>query len=127
VRYSVPGDRARLLDDGTIELHGRESVTINSGGEKIFAEEVEAALKRHPHVVDAIVVGRPSPRWGQEVVAVVSLRPEADVTDEELLATCGSHLARFKLPKAIVRRDHIERSPAGKPDYRWARDQVDSA
>jgi len=123
-RYSVPGDRARLLDDGTIELHGRESVTINSGGEKIFAEEIEAALKRHPHVVDAIVVGRPSPRWGQEVVAVVALRPEVDVSDEELLATCAPHLARFKLPKAIVRRDHIERSPAGKPDYRWAIAQI---
>lgn len=124
VRYSVPGDRARLLADGTIELHGRDAVTINSGGEKIFAEEVEGAIKHHPAVADAVVVGRPSPRWGQEVVAVVALRPGADPTDEELLATCAAHIARYKLPKAIVRRPAIERSPAGKADYRWARDQA---
>ncbi len=125
VRYSVPGDRARLLDDGTIELHGRESVTINSGGEKIFAEEVEGALKRHPDVIDAVVVGRPSPRWGQEVVAVVAVTEGVEVSDAEIIAICEPHLARYKLPKAIVRRAAIERSPAGKPDYRWARAQVD--
>ncbi len=71
VRYAVPGDRARLRADGIIELHGRDSVTINSGGEKIFAEEVEAAMKAHPHVYDCVVAGRPSERWGNEVVAVV--------------------------------------------------------
>jgi 3-oxocholest-4-en-26-oate---CoA ligase len=125
-RCSVPGDRARLLADGTIELHGRESVTINSGGEKIFAEEVEAAVKRHPDVIDAVVVGRPSARWGQEVVAVVALRAGTHVSDEELVATCEPHLARYKLPKAVVRRDEIERSPAGKPDYRWARAQAEA-
>ena len=124
VRYSVPGDRARLLADGTIELHGRDAVTINSGGEKIFAEEVEGALKHHPDVVDVVVVGRPSERWGQEVVAVVALRDGSDPTDQELLATCAGHVARYKLPKSIVRRPAIARSPAGKADYRWARDQA---
>ena len=75
VRYSVPGDRARLLADGRIELLGRDSVTINSGGEKIFAEEVEAAIAGHPAVADVVVTGRPSEHWGQEVVAIVQLVP----------------------------------------------------
>ena len=124
VRYSVPGDRARLLPDGTIELHGRDAATINSGGEKIFAEEVEAAVKQHPDVVDAVVVGRPSERWGQEVVAIVALRPGAGPSDDELRARCSEHLARYKVPKAFVRRDAVVRSPAGKADYRWAREQA---
>ncbi|HMQ27904.1 MAG TPA: AMP-binding protein, partial [Acidimicrobiales bacterium] len=120
-RFAVPGDRARYDEDGLIELHGRESVTINSGGEKIFAEEVEHALKSHPGVFDAVVVGRPSERWGQEVVALVRLRDGATVDDDELLDTCHHHIARYKLPKAILRLDHIERSPSGKADYRWAK------
>lgn len=123
-RYSVPGDRARYRADGTIEVLGRDSVTINSGGEKIFAEEVEGALKQHPAVYDTVVAGRPSERWGQEVVAVVQLREGARVREEELLAEAGKHLARYKLPKAFVFRDRIERSPSGKPDYRWAKEQV---
>ncbi len=124
VRYAVPGDRARHLADGTIELHGRDSVTINSGGEKIFAEEVEHALKHHPAVYDAVVAGRPSERWGQEVVAVVQLRGGARVTDAELSDECAKHLARYKLPKAYVYRDAIVRSPSGKADYRWAKEQA---
>lgn len=126
-RFAVPGDRARYDEDGLVELHGRESVTINSGGEKIFAEEVEHALKAHPQVFDAVVVGRPSERWGQEVVALVRLREGAEVDDDELLDTCGHHIARYKLPKAILRLDHIERSPSGKADYRWARDTAAGA
>ena len=124
VRHSVPGDRARLLADGSIELHGRDSVTINSGGEKIFAEEVEHALKHHPAVYDAVVTGRPSARWGQEVVAVVQLRSGVSADEASLLAECAKHLARYKLPKAFVYRDSIERSPSGKADYRWAKAQV---
>ncbi len=121
VRHAVAGDRARILPDGGIELHGRDSVTINTGGEKVFAEEVEQALKRHPAVFDAVVVGRPSERWGQEVVGVVQLRPEADdPSDDELRAAAEPHLARYKLPKSFVRVPQIERSPSGKPDYRWA-------
>ncbi len=123
-RYAVPGDRARFADDDpsslTVELHGRDSVTINSGGEKIFAEEVEAAVKAHPAVYDCVVAGRPSERWGSEVVAVVRIRAGHEVDDADLLAEAALHVARYKLPKAIVRVDEIVRSPSGKADYRWA-------
>ena len=122
VRYAVPGDRARLRADGVIELHGRDSVTINSGGEKIFAEEVEAAVKHHPAVYDCVVAGRPSERWGNEVVAVVRVRPGHTVTDDELLAEAERHIARYKLPKAFVYVPEIVRSPSGKADYRWAKE-----
>jgi fatty-acyl-CoA synthase len=121
-RMVLPGDRARHLADGSIELLGRDSVTINSGGEKIFAEEVEEALISHPLVSDVIVVGRPSERWGNEVVAVVQLRPGHDPSDEELLGDASRRLARYKLPKAIIRVDAVVRGPAGKADYGWARD-----
>ncbi|HEY8515306.1 MAG TPA: acyl-CoA synthetase [Candidatus Binatia bacterium] len=124
VRYSLPGDRARVSADGAIELLGRDSVTINSGGEKIFAEEVELALKHHPAVYDAVVVGRPSERWGQEVVALVRLRDGASATVDELVAESARHVARYKLPKAIFFLDEIVRSPSGKADYRWAKEQA---
>ena len=124
IRYVVAGDRAKLLADGRMELHGRDSITINSGGEKIFAEEVEQAIIAHPAVADVVVCGRPSERWGSEVVAIVKLRTNVTVTPEELLELAGVHLARYKLPKAFVFRDHIQRSPAGKADYRWAKEQA---
>jgi acyl-CoA synthetase (AMP-forming)/AMP-acid ligase II len=124
VRYAVPGDRARHRDDGCIELLGRDSVTINSGGEKIFVEEVETAIASHPAVIDVVVTGRPSERWGQEVVAVVALADGANVEAGGLIDHAAQTLARYKLPKAIVFRAAIERSPAGKADYRWARDQA---
>lgn len=124
VRYAVPGDRARHRADGSIELLGRDSVTINSGGEKIFVEEVETALASHPAVADVVVAGRPSERWGQEVVAVVALADGADAGAAELVAHAAQSLARYKLPKAIVFRPVIERSPSGKADYRWAREQA---
>ena len=124
VRYSVPGDKVRLLADGALQLHGRESVTINSGGEKIFAEEVEQAVKHHPDVYDAVVAGRPSERWGSEVVAVVQLRKGRNPNSAALLAVCAEHVARYKLPKAFVFRDEIVRSPNGKADYRWAKEQA---
>jgi fatty-acyl-CoA synthase len=119
-RFSVPGDRARLTAEGLLELHGRDSVTINSGGEKIFAEEVEAALATHPAVYDVVVAGRPSQRWGHEVVAIVEFRAGTRPDDAELLEVCSSQLARYKLPKAIIAVDKVLRSPAGKADYRWA-------
>ena len=122
VRYSVPGDRVRLLADNTLELHGRESVTINSGGEKIFAEEVEQAIKHHPDVYDAVVAGRPSERWGNEVVAIVQFKPDCSADESSLLAECAKHIARYKLPKAFVFIDAILRSPNGKADYRWAKE-----
>lgn len=124
VRYATPGDRARHLDSGAIELLGRDSVTINSGGEKIFAEEVESAIASHPAVRDVVVTGRPSERWGQEVVAVVALADGAAVAADELIRHAESSIARYKLPKAVVFRPVIERSPAGKADYRWAREQA---
>ena len=127
VRYAIPGDRARHREDGHIELLGRDSVTINSGGEKIFAEEVETALASHPAVADVVVAGRPSERWGQEVVAVVAVA-EGTVTDaDELIAHAANSLARYKLPKAVVFRDVIQRSPSGKADYRWARAQAEDS
>jgi 3-oxocholest-4-en-26-oate---CoA ligase len=119
-RYAVPGDRARLRADNVVELHGRDSVTINSGGEKIFAEEVEAAIKAHPAVYDCVVAGRPSQRWGNEVVAVVRIREGYEATDAELRAEAERHIARYKLPKVILRVPEIQRSPSGKADYRWA-------
>ena len=128
VKYSVPGDRARLLPGSDasfglpiVELHGRDSVTINSGGEKIFAEEVEAALLSHPAVYDCLVAGRPSEKWGNEVVAVVQLAAGASVSETELLAEAEKHVARYKLPKAFVFVDKVMRSPSGKADYRWAK------
>ena len=124
VRYAIPGDRARHRADGAIELLGRDSVTIHSGGEKIFAEEVETAIASHPAVADVVVAGRPSERWGQEVVAVVALAEGARAGADELVAHAAQSLARYKLPKAIVFRPVIERSPSGKADYRWAREQA---
>jgi 3-oxocholest-4-en-26-oate---CoA ligase len=126
VRYAIPGDRAIHRADGAIELLGRDSVTINSGGEKIFVEEVETALASHPAVADVVVAGRPSERWGQEVVAVVALAEGASVDADELIKHAGQSLARYKLPKAIVFRPVIERSPSGKADYRWAREQAEN-
>jgi len=121
VRYVVPGDRARVAADLMIELHGRDSVTINSGGEKIFAEEVEAAIKAHPSVYDCVVTGRPSERWGNEVVAIVRLKDGETPDESSLLAEAENHIARYKFPKAFVFVPSILRSPAGKADYRWAK------
>ncbi len=127
VRYSVPGDRASVRADGTFDIFGRDSVTINSGGEKIYAEEVEAALKHHADVYDVVVAGRPSERWGQEVVAIVHLRDGASADYTSLKEEAARHIARYKLPKQVVFRDAIQRSPSGKADYRWAKAQAISA
>ena len=124
VRYAIPGDRARYLADGRVELLGRDSVTINSGGEKIFAEEVEAAIAGHPAVVDVVVAGRPSERWGNEVVAVVQLADGATVSEEEINDFASRSIARYKLPKEVVFVDRVQRSPSGKADYRWAKEQA---
>lgn len=127
VRYAVPGDRARLNADGDIELFGRDSVTINSGGEKIFAEEVEQALAHHPDVFDVVVAGRPSEKWGNEVVAIVQCRDGVAPDEQSLLDEASTHVARYKLPKAFVFVDSVVRSPAGKADYRWAKEQAAGA
>jgi acyl-CoA synthetase (AMP-forming)/AMP-acid ligase II len=121
-RHAVSGDRARLLADGRVEFLGRESVTINTGGEKVFAEEVEQVLTAHPAVADALVVGRASERWGQEVVAVLAARePRPIPADDDLRAHCRASLAGYKVPKAFRWVERVRRSPAGKADYGWAR------
>ena len=124
IRHSIPGDRARWDADGQIELLGRDSVTINSGGEKIFAEEVEAAIAEHPAVYDVVVTGRPSVRWGNEVVAIVQLTDGQRVDAESIIAEAARRIARYKLPKDVVFCDRVQRSPSGKADYRWAKAQV---
>ncbi|HEX4979372.1 MAG TPA: acyl-CoA synthetase [Acidimicrobiales bacterium] len=127
-RLAVVGDLATVDRDGTVVLLGRGSMAINSGGEKVFPEEVESSLKAHPSVFDAIVVGVADERWGQRVTAVVSLRPGAvEPTLDELADHCRATLAGFKVPRSVVVVPTIVRSPSGKPDYRWARDQVDRA
>jgi acyl-CoA synthetase (AMP-forming)/AMP-acid ligase II len=121
-RYSVAGDRARWAADGSVELLGREAAVINTGGEKVYAEEVEMALAHHPGVADCLVVGRPHERFGSEIVAVAALRPGATVDVEALRAVAADHLAGYKLPRALVVVDAVRRSPSGKPDYAWARE-----
>ena len=120
VRYSIPGDWAQREEDGTITLLGRGSVSINSGGEKIYPEEVEAAVKDHPDAYDAVVVGVPDERFGSRVAAVVQLRDGATLELEDLQTHCRTKIAGYKIPRQIHLVDHIERSPSGKPDYRWA-------
>ena len=119
-RYSIPGDFATVEADGTITLLGRGSVSINSGGEKIFPEEVEAAVKSHPGVYDAIVVGVPDERWGQRVTAVVQPRDHAVPTIEDVQAHCRTKIAGYKVPRELHLVDAVQRSPSGKPDYPWA-------
>ncbi|BBX45651.1 acyl-CoA synthetase [Mycobacterium cookii] len=120
-RVVISGDRASLEDDGTLRLYGRDSLVVNTGGEKVFVEEVEEILRAHPAIADALAVGRPSERWGEEIVALVQLR-EGAVVDRELLHThCTSHLARFKAPKVYVFVEQVHRLGNGKADYRWAK------
>ena len=120
-RYSMPGDFATVEADGTVTLLGRGSVSINSGGEKIHPEEVEAVVKGHPDVFDAVVVGVPDERWGERVTAVVEARPGTAPSLTSIQTHARAHLAGYKVPRQLVLVERIERSPAGKPDYRWAR------
>ena len=121
-RYVIPGDFARIEPNGTITLLGRGSVCINSGGEKIFPEEVENALKSHPEVFDAVVIGVPDERFGEKVVAVIHARPNTSPSLDALQEHCRVHIAGYKVPRKLIMVDSIVRSPAGKPDYRWAKD-----
>jgi acyl-CoA synthetase (AMP-forming)/AMP-acid ligase II len=117
-RYSIPGDRALIEADGTIRLLGRGALCINTGGEKVYPEEVEAVLKAHPAIVDAVVVGVPDDRWGARVAAVVAAGADLDI--DHVQAHCRESLAGYKVPRSFAVVDAIERSPAGKADYRWA-------
>jgi fatty-acyl-CoA synthase len=125
-RWSVPGDFASVDADGTITLLGRGSVCINSGGEKVFPEEVEEAVKRHPAVADALVVGVPDERFGEAVTAVVGLRPGEFAAADDITGALGA-LSPYKRPRTIVFVDTVKRGPNGKPDYRWARETVKAA
>ena len=126
VRYAIPGDWAVVEEDGSVTMLGRGSVSINSGGEKIYPEEVEAALKGHPDVFDALVVGVPDPRYGQHVAAVVQARPGCRPSLAELDSFVRSEIAGYKVPRSLWLVDEVKRSPAGKPDYRWAKEQTEA-
>jgi len=121
-RYSLPGDRATIDVDGTVHLLGRGALCINTGGEKVYPEEVEAVLKAHPGVADAVVVGVPDERWGQRVAAVIAAADGTAPTLEDVQAHCRSSLAGYKVPRSVTVVDRVPRSPAGKADYRWAAD-----
>jgi len=119
-RYSIPGDFATVEADGRITMLGRGSVCINTGGEKVYPEEVESVLKAHPDVFDAIVVGAPDERWGQRVTALVQIRQGHDIDYADLDRHAREHLAGYKVPRAVQSVDEIRRSPSGKADYPWA-------
>ena len=125
VRYAIPGDYAEVEADGSVTMLGRGSVSINSGGEKIYPEEVEAALKGHPDVFDALVVGVPDERFGQHVAAVVQPREGTRPTLAELDTHVRTEIAGYKVPRSLWLVDEVKRSPAGKPDYRWAKDTTE--
>ena len=126
IRYAIPGDYATVEEDGTVTMLGRGSVSINTGGEKVYPEEVEAALKAHPAVFDALVVGVPDERYGQHVAAVVAPRPGAHPTLAELDSFVREQIAGYKVPRSLWLVDEVKRSPAGKPDYKWAKEQTEA-
>jgi acyl-CoA synthetase (AMP-forming)/AMP-acid ligase II len=126
--WAVSGDAARLDADGRITVFGRGSTCINSGGEKIFPEEVEEALRSHPAVFDAVVAGQADSRWGERVVAVLSPRQGVEKPSlSDLKNSLCAKLAGYKLPRALVWVDEIRRSPAGKQDYQWAKSMAEQA
>jgi acyl-CoA synthetase (AMP-forming)/AMP-acid ligase II len=125
VRYAIPGDYAMVEADGTVTMLGRGSVSINTGGEKVYPEEVEGALKGHPDVFDALVVGVPDDRYGQHVAAVVAPRKGAKLSLAALDTFVRREIAGYKVPRSLWIVDQIKRSPAGKPDYKWAKEQTE--
>ena len=126
VRYSIPGDMAKYEEDGQMTLLGRGSVSINSGGEKIFPEEVEMALKAHPNIFDCLVVGVKDERWGQKVVAVIQRRENDELSLDDIKDVASKYIASYKMPKEIVFSELIERAPSGKPNYQWAQEFANS-
>jgi fatty-acyl-CoA synthase len=120
-RWSIPGDWCTVNEDGTLNLHGRGSVCINTGGEKVYPEEVEEALKLHGEVADAVVVGVPDEKWGEAVTALVQPRPGLEPDPEALRAFVKDRLAPYKAPKSVVLVEDVGRSPSGKVDYKGAK------
>ncbi|HEY2702663.1 MAG TPA: AMP-binding protein [Candidatus Dormibacteraeota bacterium] len=127
VTYCVPGDHAYVDAAGDAVLLGRGSLCINTGGEKVYVEEVEGAILAHPEVLDANVVGLPDEEWGSAVVAVVALQPGAEVTEAEIQAAVRSRLAGYKVPRRVVVVDEVRRTPVGKAQYAWAREVAAAA
>jgi acyl-CoA synthetase (AMP-forming)/AMP-acid ligase II len=127
VRWVLPGDLASVEEGGVVVLHGRGSTSINTGGEKVFPEEVESALVDHPAVEDILVVGLPDERWGHRVVAVVAPREAQELTLDEVKSFARSRLAGYKVPRELVIVEKIVRNPNGKADYAWAREQAEAA
>ncbi len=120
VRYTIPGDYALVDADGTVHLLGRGSVCINTGGEKVYPEEVEVAARSHPAIEDCVVVGVPDDRFGQSIALVASLAPGATVDGTAIIDHIKSQLASYKAPRYVLFVDQFYRSPSGKADYRWA-------
>jgi acyl-CoA synthetase (AMP-forming)/AMP-acid ligase II len=112
---------ATVETDGTIRVLGRGSLSINTGGEKVFPDEVEASIKAQPDVIDVIVVGVPDERFGERVVAVIQARPGNVVSADDIREVCQGMLTGYKIPRLVVNVDQVQRSPSGKPDYPWAR------
>jgi len=120
-RYGVPGDYAQVAADGALILVGRGSACINTGGEKVFAEEVEKVVAAHPEIEDCLVVGAPDERFGQRVVALVAVRPGADIAHDDLVAFVRKRLASYKAPRQTILVEKVQRGANGKADYKWAR------
>jgi fatty-acyl-CoA synthase len=127
IRYSFPGDYATVDIDGTINLLGRGSNCINTAGEKVYPEEVEEAMKLHPDIYDCLVVGLEDKRFGQKVVALVSFSGEIEISEQELITYVREHLAGYKLPKNIIFVAEVARAPNGKANYKWAKEEAESA
>ena len=126
--WAISGDAGRLDADGMITMFGRGSTCINSGGEKIFPEEVEEALRAHPAIFDAVVAGQKDTRWGERVIGIVSPRAGIETPDlDAVKAFLADRLAGYKIPKALLWVDEVKRSPAGKQDYRWAKEMAETA
>ncbi len=118
----MTGDRARIEDDGSVTLVGRGNMVVNTGGEKVFVEEVEAVVKAHPDIYDATVIGVPDERWGNRVAAVLRIRDGVEPGFESIEKHARSHLAGYKIPRSFWIADEVVRAPSGKPDYRWAKE-----
>lgn len=126
-RYAFPGDYAKVQADGSITLLGRGSVCINTGGEKVFPEEVEEAVKRHPAVFDCLVVGVPDERFGEKVIAVASLVDRTQAVEADIIEHTRTHLAGYKLPKQVLCVPQVRRGANGKADYKWAKAEAEKA
>ena len=126
IRYSFPGDYATINDDGSINLLGRGSNCINTAGEKVYPEEVEEAIKKHPQIYDCLVVGLKDDKFGQKVVALASLESQGEIEEGELIDFTREQLSGYKLPKQILFVKEVMRAPNGKANYKWAKEEAEN-